>query len=148
MCTRQSSACLASMALLLFLASPLRADPTPAELLVGGWEWVSAQDAWTGEVYTPATEGFTRQIQFFADGTATWFQDGTALWSTTWEFRAIGVNPFALLVCGGAGYFCEVTANSLRMDQRYVDGPLWIYTRREPVSLETMSWGAVKALFD
>lgn len=145
---RQTLACRVSMALLLLLASPLLADPTPAEQLVGAWEWVSSRDPWTGQVYTPATAGYTIQYQFFADGTGTCFQDESALWTATWEFRTNGMDPFVFLYFGGMAYFCEVTQTTLRLDQTFVDGPLMIFTRRQPVALENLSWGSLKALFE
>lgn len=145
---RQFMACLVSMVFLLLLAAPLFADPTPAELLVGAWEWVSSRDAWTGEVYTPATAGFTSQFQFFADGTATRFQDESPLWTATWEFRTNGMDPFVFLYIWSSAHICEVTQTTLRLDQTFVDGPLSIYTRRQPVAVENRSWGSVKALFD
>lgn len=145
---RHTSTYLAPMAFLLLLAFPLLADPTPAEQLVGAWEWVSSRDAWTGQVDTPATEGYTIQLEVFADGTATWFQDGSSFSTSTWEFRTNGIDPFVFLYFGGMAYICEVTQTSLRLDQTFVDGPLIIFTRREPVLLETLSWGSVKALFD
>lgn len=145
---RHASTLLAPMALLLLLASPVLADPTPAEQLVGAWEWVSSRDAWTGQVTTPATEGYTIQLQFFAEGTATWFQDRSSFRTSSWEFRTNGIDPFVFLYIGGAAYFCEVTPTSLQLDQTFVDGPLMIFARREPVAMESMSWGGVKALFD
>lgn len=145
---RHASTLLAPLALLLLLASPALADPTPSEQLIGAWEWVSSRDAWTGQVTTPATEGYSIQLQFFAEGTATWFQDRSSLYTSAWEFRTNGIDPFVFLYIGGGAYFWEVTQVSLQLDQTFVDGPLMIFARREPVALEPMSWGTVKALFD
>lgn len=115
--------------------------------MVGDWEWVSARDAWTGHVTTPATEGYTIQLEFLAEGTAIWFRDGAAFNTMTWEFRTSGIGSFVFLYLGGLQHICEVTQTSLWLDRTFVDGPLMIFARREPVPLETRNWGAIKALF-
>lgn len=126
--------------------SPL-ADPTPDQLLIGAWEWISSQDAWSGITYTPAMVGYTMQLQCFANGTAIWMQDLQPTVTTTWRFSSAGANPYSMLYIGGLHYAYELTQTSLALDNRYVDGALTLFTRRQPVLQPATSWGGVKAGF-
>jgi hypothetical protein len=138
--------CLA-LTLLLALPGPCLADPDPSTLLVGNWEWVRSRDAWTKQISTPLTVGYTVQRRFDADHTHRFYQDQRLLFTSTWDFGTNGLDPEIWLYVGGSQYSYQVSADSLVLDNSHVDGPREVYARRQAVPGNASTWGAIKRLF-
>src|SRR4051812_29059805 len=60
--------------------------------LTGRWEWQSASGGLAGRTITPATEGYTMQLQLSSDGKAQPFKNGTLTQSAQYE---LGIGPKA-----------------------------------------------------
>jgi hypothetical protein len=71
------------------LALSACASPTGTNVrasdLTGRWEWLSASGGLAGRTITPATEGYTMQLQLSSDGKAQLFKKGALTQSAQYE---------------------------------------------------------------
>lgn len=72
-------------------------SPTEAERLglVGRWEWVRATGGIAGVERTPDSEGFTRQLRFFDDGSVELRRDRVLQVRTDYDIRSPSNDPGA-----------------------------------------------------
>ena len=142
-----------SLTLLLLLAAPLLADESD---LIGCWEWGSSYGGIAGITMTPASEGYTVQLRFEADGTFYRYvdevlqQSGTythvggsgpgSLWTEPFD---LGIEPITVFRgLDGGGVF-------LQMVDSCCDGFDSLYRERgcAPLADGSRTWGALKAIY-
>jgi hypothetical protein len=142
------------LVLLALVAVPFLATvPASAEcpgFILGTWEWEYSIGGIGGWTYTPATAGYTIQLELLASGTMKYYENGILQQTHGYELTCGGPQG-GTVICDpynpGQQAYIEMLPDGPRL--HLVDQCLDCfgsrYAARGPVATEKTSWGMLKS---
>jgi hypothetical protein len=135
------------------LAAAQRDDPP----VVGTWEWEISVGGIAGVTLTPATVGYTQQLEFTGDGVIRLYRDELLQFSGTYEYMGsatsgslttegfdLGIEPIQVT------FGSDVEGVFMDMVDSCCDGFQSRYRERGPIGpvpAMTSSWGVLKGVY-
>ena len=104
--------------------------------IFGKWEWVSSTGGFAGKTITPATEGYTLQIEFNSNGAYKEYKSGTLTAQRTFLFSqesSIQNHKQAWIISSGAGSLKQAVSfsgqDTLMLSEQVHDSFQHLYSR-------------------
>jgi hypothetical protein len=105
--------------------------------IIGNWEWIKSVNAWTQNVTSPETEGYTMMVRFKTNDSVDYLTNGNLTKSYPYELKyriKDNRNPnsdstLVLVIANGTETFFSIDSDTLITSEAYVDGPTTYYKR-------------------